>query len=122
MSGTQKMDKFVLPSGEPVDLEAEMKAALEREMRESEQRIQAAKEQRETPVVAAQPEPTPEAPAAEEAPPPPPVEEPADALRTSLAKKFVSLADDVTEAFAEFHIGGGDYVVELTAPQGQSTG
>jgi hypothetical protein len=117
MSGTQKMDKFVLPSGEPVDLEAEMKAALERSMTESEQRMQAAA------VAAPTPQPVP-VPASEAETPlaPEVVEEPADALRTALAKKFVSLADDVTEAFAEFHIGGGDYVVELTAPQGQSTG
>lgn len=51
-------------------------------------------------------------------PPPPP--DPA-ALRTRLATKFVSLADDVTEAFAEFAIGAGAWAVELTAPSGMST-
>lgn len=120
MSGTQKMDKFVLPSGEPVDVEAEMKAALEREMRESEQRMQAARAQEAVAVQAPPPPPEPvaEAPTSTRRSDPPA----ADALRTAQAKKFVSLADDVTEGFAEFHIGGGDYVVELTAPQGPSTG
>jgi hypothetical protein len=49
---------------------------------------------------------------------------PADpaALRTRLAKKFVSLADDVNEEFSEFSIGAGAWAVELTAPQGMSTG
>jgi len=43
-------------------------------------------------------------------------------LRTQLARKFVSLADSVTEAFREFAIGAGAWAVELTAPQGMSTG
>lgn len=43
-------------------------------------------------------------------------------LRTRLARKFVSLADSVTEAFREFAIGAGAWAVELTAPQGMSTG
>lgn len=49
---------------------------------------------------------------------------PADpaALRTRLAKKFVSLADDVNDEFKEFTIGAGAWGVELTAPQGMSTG
>jgi hypothetical protein len=49
---------------------------------------------------------------------------PADpaALRTRLAKKFVSLADDVNEEFNDFSIGAGTWGVELTAPQGMSTG
>jgi hypothetical protein len=46
----------------------------------------------------------------------------AAALRTQLTRKFVSLADSVTEAFREFTIGAGEYAVELTAPQGMSTG
>lgn len=45
-----------------------------------------------------------------------------EALRTRLAKKFVSLADDVTEAFGDFAIGAGAWAVELTAPTGMSTG
>ncbi|MDB4935138.1 MAG: hypothetical protein JWP87_2110 [Labilithrix sp.] len=45
-----------------------------------------------------------------------------EALRTRLARKFTTLADEVTECFNEFHIGGGDYVVELLAPEGQTTG
>lgn len=44
------------------------------------------------------------------------------ALRTRLAKKFVSLADDVNEEFTEFTIGAGAWGCELTAPQGMSTG
>jgi hypothetical protein len=45
-----------------------------------------------------------------------------EALRTRLARKFTTLADEVTECFNDFHIGGGDYVVELLAPEGQTTG
>lgn len=44
-----------------------------------------------------------------------------EALRTRLARKFTTLADEVTECFENFHIGGGDYVMELMAPEGQST-
>lgn len=49
-------------------------------------------------------------------------EQDAEALRTRLARKFVTLADSVTEAFRDFAIGAGAYAVELTAPQGMSTG
>lgn len=42
-------------------------------------------------------------------------------LRTRLARKFTTLADDVTDGFAEFHIGAGAWAVELTAPEGMST-
>src|SRR4051794_31262203 len=45
-----------------------------------------------------------------------------EALRTRLARKFTTLADEVTECFEGFRIGGGDYVVELMAPEGVSTG
>src|SRR5437868_6651673 len=45
-----------------------------------------------------------------------------EALRTRMARKFTTLADEVTECFADFHIGGGDYVVEPLAPEGQTTG
>lgn len=51
---------------------------------------------------------------------PPPADP--NALRTRLATKFVSLADDVTEAFGDFAIGAGAWAVELTAPTGMSTG
>jgi hypothetical protein len=44
-----------------------------------------------------------------------------DALRTRLARKFTTLADAVTEGFAEFRIGAGSFGVELTAPEGMST-
>jgi hypothetical protein len=43
-------------------------------------------------------------------------------LRTRLARKFTTLADVVTEGFDEFSIGAGWWVVELTAPEGMSTG
>lgn len=42
-------------------------------------------------------------------------------LRTRVANQAASLAEAVTDGFDEFHMGGGDYVVELTAPEGQST-
>ena len=43
-------------------------------------------------------------------------------LRTRLARKFTTLADQVTESFDDFRIGAGRWAVELTAPQGMSTG
>ncbi len=49
------------------------------------------------------------------------VEPDPEALRTRLARKFVTLADSFTEAFRDFAIGAGAYAVELTAP-GMSTG
>ena len=45
-----------------------------------------------------------------------------EALRTRMARKFTTLADEVTECFDGFYVGGGDYVVELLAPEGQTTG
>jgi hypothetical protein len=42
-------------------------------------------------------------------------------LRTRLARKFTSLADNVTEGFHDFRIGAGSWSVELTAPEGMST-
>ena len=51
----------------------------------------------------------------------PPVEA-AEASRTNLARKFVDLAESVTAGFADFTIGSGAWGVELTAPQGMSTG
>jgi hypothetical protein len=44
------------------------------------------------------------------------------ALRTQVANQAASLAESVTDGFAGFHIGAGDYVVELSAPAGPSTG
>lgn len=43
-------------------------------------------------------------------------------LRTRMARKFTTLADEVTEDFSEFRIGAGAWHVELTAPEGMSTG
>jgi hypothetical protein len=45
-----------------------------------------------------------------------------EALRTRLARKFTTLADEVTECFEDFPVGGGAYIVELLAPEGPSTG
>jgi hypothetical protein len=42
-------------------------------------------------------------------------------LRTRLARKFTTLADQVTEGFDEFSIGAGWWGIELTAPEGMST-
>jgi translation initiation factor IF-2 len=43
-------------------------------------------------------------------------------LRTRVANQAASLAETVTEGFDEFHLGAGDYVVELSVPEGPSTG
>lgn len=44
-----------------------------------------------------------------------------DALRTKHARKFKTLADEVTECFVDYPIAGAAYVVELLAPEGPST-
>lgn len=44
-----------------------------------------------------------------------------EALRTRVANQAASLAEAVTEGFEEFHMGAGDYVVELSTPEGPST-
>lgn len=45
-----------------------------------------------------------------------------EALRTRVANQAASLAETVTEGFDDFHMGAGDYVVELATPEGPSTG
>lgn len=45
-----------------------------------------------------------------------------EALRTQVANQAASLAETVTEGFEDFHMGAGDYVVELSVPEGPSTG
>jgi translation initiation factor IF-2 len=45
-----------------------------------------------------------------------------EALRTRVANQAASLAETVTEGFEDFHMGAGDYVVELSVPEGPSTG
>ena len=45
-----------------------------------------------------------------------------EALRTQVANQAASLADTVNDGFDEFHMGAGDYVVELSVPEGPSTG
>ena len=45
-----------------------------------------------------------------------------DALRTQVANQAASLAETVTDAFEDFHMGAGDWVVELSTPEGPSTG
>ena len=44
-----------------------------------------------------------------------------EALRTRVANQAASLAEAVTDGFEDFHMGAGDYVVELTVPEGPST-
>lgn len=43
-------------------------------------------------------------------------------LKTRLARKITTLADEVNECFADFRIGVAEWRVELTAPEGMSTG
>ncbi len=43
-------------------------------------------------------------------------------LRTRIANQAASLAEAVTDGFDGFHMGAGDYVVELSTPEGPSTG
>lgn len=43
-------------------------------------------------------------------------------LRTRIANQAASLAEAVTDGFEDFHMGAGDYVVELSVPEGPSTG
>jgi hypothetical protein len=45
-----------------------------------------------------------------------------EALRTRVANQAASLAEAVTDGFDEFHMGAGDYIVELSVPEGPSTG
>ncbi len=51
-----------------------------------------------------------------------PARAPLEDLRTRIANQAASLAEAVTDGFEDFHIGAGDYVVELSVPEGQSTG
>jgi hypothetical protein len=43
-------------------------------------------------------------------------------LKTRMARKITTLSDEVNECFADFRIGAGDWRIELTAPEGMSTG
>lgn len=45
-----------------------------------------------------------------------------EALRTRVANQAASLAETVRDGFEDFHMGAGDYVVELSVPEGPSTG
>lgn len=45
-----------------------------------------------------------------------------EALRTQVANQAASLAETVTDGFDGFHMGAGDYVVDLKGPDGPSTG
>lgn len=45
-----------------------------------------------------------------------------EALRTQVANQAASLAETVREGFDDFHMGAGDYIVELSVPEGPSTG
>jgi translation initiation factor IF-2 len=44
-----------------------------------------------------------------------------EALRTRVANQAASLAETVNEGFEGFHMGAGDYVVDLAVPEGPST-
>ena len=44
-----------------------------------------------------------------------------EALRTKLAQRFTTIADKVNERFIDFHIGAGNWGLELSAPEGMST-
>jgi len=45
-----------------------------------------------------------------------------EALRTQVANQAASLAETVTDGFDGFHMGAGDYRVDLKGPEGPSTG
>ena len=45
-----------------------------------------------------------------------------EALRTRVANQAASLAETVSQGFDEFHMGAADYVVDLSVPEGPSTG
>jgi hypothetical protein len=101
MSGTKKLEAFELPSGgrlsKPIITPlAEVSPATLAEARKS----------------VVPPEPLSRAADRE-----PKVEQ----LRTRLARKFTTLADEVTECFEDFSIGAGAWGAELTAPEGMST-
>jgi hypothetical protein len=120
-SGTRKMERLVTPDDQPVvsittpvasptpaDLAAARPSLL------PEERDEAAVAKAEAEAEDADPSP----PSARSADREPDVEK----LRTRLARKFTTLADRVTDGFDEFQIGAGWWVVELTAPEGMSTG
>jgi hypothetical protein len=107
MSGPEKQDL--------ADLEAEMKASIERELRESQQRMQAAAI---APPPDPEPSPLPPEPKAEEKPAEP--EAPPPQQEQQEEEKKPTLAADVAQAFADFRIGEGEYVVELATSQGPS--
>jgi hypothetical protein len=144
MSGTRKMEKFELDAyAKPLDderaqskealLESQAAAAIAELQPNILDALEALNLLAPPDVVPAAPE-APVTPVAAPAPTDAPVpqaddaatkgsgEEKVEALRTQLTRKFVSLADSVTEAFRDFSIGVGAYAIELTAPQGMSTG
>ena len=45
-----------------------------------------------------------------------------EALRTQVANQAASLSETVTDGFDGFHMGAGDYIVDLKGPEGPSTG
>jgi hypothetical protein len=116
-SGTRRLDKFDIQRPTPLSIStpvAEISAADLAAARPS------LVPGEEAVIVAPEPVPVPvpvPAPAAVAAPAPQ-----AEQLRTRLARRFTTLADEVTEAFGELQIGAGWWVVELTAPGGMSTG
>lgn len=123
-SGTQKMQKFVEPAFENARVrlairtpQAEISPLLMAEARASLTPAQLAEERVGDETAApAEEGRVSNAPRAMDR------EQGVEQLRTRMARKFTTLADEVTEDFAEFRIGAGAWHVELTAPEGMSTG
>jgi hypothetical protein len=125
-SGTRKLEKFELPpesrppeSRPPESApDAARKSVLPDEPLETVQ-VQPDPEPAHEPAVPSEPESEPRI---SHAPRSMDREPGVEKLRTRLARKFTTLADEVTESFADFYIGAGAWGVELTAPEGMSTG
>ena len=126
-SGTRKMEKLASPIEPPI-VSVTTPVAFPTPADLAATRPSTLPEETVTPEKADAPEET----LADEDPSPPPSpsrpprgadrEPDVEKLRTRLARKFTTLADRVTDGFDEFQIGAGWWVVELTAPEGMSTG
>jgi len=126
-SGTQKLEKFVTPAARPINTPvAEPSPLVLAAARPSLVPVDALEVLVEASLIVSAPEPSdserqlglsPHSHGARAVDREPGVEK----LRTRLARKFTSLADNVTEGFGDFAIGAGAWTVELTAPEGMST-